>query len=258
MFLTAVSGKPVDPDDPAWTRPSSGDRRSFSLLVEALPYEAFESRARFPMLASMYLADLLNHLTPKRRPQYDEDGLAAIVQKAWSQSSAFRRFLVSFHRLHDHYGGRVNEDNLVGLREETPVEFLDLCALTVESLLGERLGPKSPKSFHKRVCEAGKRIAKSFGIRDAQSFLGRLNELLEKHARLHDLPQSKSDPFIGAEQTGHSDPVAAFLLKCLVNFAILRNYAAHHDCIDDELFRYGWVGAGVEGLTVVVVTSLSI
>jgi len=36
-----------------------------------------------------------------------------------------------------------------------------------------------------------------------------------------------------------------------VNAAVMRNYAAHHECLDHELFSLRWAAAGLEALLVI-------
>lgn len=194
--------------------------------------------------------------------QLDEAAIEKLTAKWWPHSVAFRRFALAYHRLYGHYVGRINEQRLVGLEEETPIEFLILCALLIEKLLGERLGSNPPKEFNKRVLVAARCIAKPYGIQDCQAFSAELALALGKgplgKTQLHELPQKLQDPFVQESDFQHPDPAARFFLKTFANFAVMRNYSAHHYCIDEQLFQEGWVAAGVEALMIVALTILTV
>jgi hypothetical protein len=73
---------------------------------------------------------------------------------------------------------------------------------------------------------------------------------------LHDLTAQKNNPF----STGRHLPRASLaeaLSAMFFDFVVTRNYAAHHDCIDDEIVYRAWGRDPLEGLLGVVLLSLS-
>jgi hypothetical protein len=50
----------------------------------------------------------------------------------------------------------------------------------------------------------------------------------------------------------------AFFETAVINLAILRNYAAHHTCLDFELIHTDWVKDPLESLLVVMLTALEV
>ena len=261
-LVNLINGKPVPFDDPLWGVPDDEMPRGWAPLTSVLPFEADCAKREFPDHADIALSDsAFNRLVPYER-RLDEAAIERLTAQWWPYSVPFRRLALAFHRLYDHYVGRVNEQRFVGLTEETPVEYLILCALLVEKLVNERLGAKSPKGFYARTRKAAERIASLYGVQDQEAFSAEVKEKVSSgelsKTDLHDLPQRPRNPFVEESDFRHPEPVACFLLKSFVNFAVLRNYAAHHDCIDEQLFQEYWVGAGVEALIVVTLTVLTV
>ena len=260
-----IKGKPVPYDDPFWGFPDDQMSRKWTPLPSVLSFEADHSKRDFPIHAEIALGDgEFNQVVPQER-RLNEVAIEKLTAKWWPHSAAFRRFALAFYRLYGHYVGRINEQRLVNLEEETPVEFLILCALHVEKLLGERLAPSPPAEFNKRVCEVARRVARLYGIQDQKTFSKILADAIVDKTQLHDLPQKQPyNPFVKMaefehpEQFKHPEPVARFFLKIFVNFTVLRNYSAHHDCIDAQLFQEGWVAAGVEALVVTTLAVLTV
>lgn len=261
-LVGVINGKPVPYDDPFWGFPADQMSREWAPLPSVLSFEADDAKREFPSHADIALSDsAFNQVVPPEK-RLDEEAIEELTAKWWLRSAPFRRFVLAFDRLYRHYVGQVNEGRLVGLTEETPVEFLILCALLAEKLLNEWLHPEQPKGFHALVRAAAELVAPPYGVKDQGAFSAEVKEtissgLLSKTA-LHDLSQRPRNPFVEACDFRHSEPVARFLLKSFVNFAVLRNYSAHHDCIDGQLFREYWVGAGVEALMVVMLTILTV
>ena len=253
-----VKGEPVPYDDSLWGIPASGMLREWTPLPSVLPLEADEAKREFPIHAEIALGDgKFNQVVPNGK-QLNEAAIEKLTASWWPRSAAFRRFALAYNRLYDHYVGRINEMRLVSLEEETPIEFLILCALHLEKLLGERLGPIPPAGFAQRVLKVASLIAEGYGVQDQQRFLDDLQEAIKNKTKLHDLPKNPDDPFSEEADFQHPELVARFLLKTFVNFAVLRNYSAHHDCIDAQLFQKGWVAAGVEALMVITLAILTV
>ncbi|MFL6199882.1 MAG: hypothetical protein ACJ76J_11940 [Thermoanaerobaculia bacterium] len=253
-----IKGEPVAYDDPFWEVPANGMLRQWAPLPSVLPFEADEAKREFPIHAEIALSDSeFNQVVPQER-RLNEGVIEKITAKWWPRSAAFRRFALAYDRLYRHYAGRINKQRLVGIEEETPIEFLILCALHVEKLLGERLVPNPPKTFKERVHKVACLVGKPYGVQNQKAFLDELRDAIDKKTKLHDLPQNPDDPFTEEADFQHPEPVARLFLKILVNSVVLRNYSAHHDCIDAQLFQEGWVAAGVEALMVTTLTILTV
>lgn len=258
MLVELIQGGSVSYDDPFWGYPTDGELRKWAPLPSVLPFEADNAKIEFSSHADIVLSDsTFNQVVPKGM-QLDETSIERLTAKWWPHSAAFRRFALSYDRLYGHDAGRINEQRLVGIEEETPIEFLILCALHIEKLLGELLAPDPPGEVNKRVRVAACRIAKPYGIQGQQAFLKELAEVLHNKTQLHDLPQKPRDPFLKESDFKHPEPVARLFLKAFANFKVLRNYSAHHDCIDTQLFQQGWVTAGVEALMIITLAILTV
>jgi hypothetical protein len=254
--LEVLTGQPENPQDEFWS-PADRQPRGWARLTDALPFEAHQAQHRLPEQAAAEIDRSDYHALAPPHLKLNESALEKLTAEWWTKSVALRRFALALRRLTDHNFGHVNEQRLVALVEETPVEFLILCALHGERFLHERFAPGAGWSFWKLLQAAAERFATSYGIVDKTAFLDELKEAYHSKARLHDLPQNPGDPFTTAASFRHPEPFARFWLSTLTNFAVMRNYAAHHDCLDDKLFQNYWVAAGLEALIIVMFATLA-
>lgn len=243
QFLGQVAGDAIDLDDAFWNPP---DRmaREWAALPDALAFEWHEAKENFPRNALHYL-EAFNLAAPGRA--FDE---AALVKEAerMNASVPFRRFILAFHRLHQHYGGAINSEFRIQLREETPIDFLVLCALFAEKLVNEAYFSKKPGAslpgFNALVLWFAGEVERSKGLAGIRAKV----EQRMGETKLHDLPQTRLNPFKSVPAASE----ALMLEEAFVNFVKLRNYAAHHDVLDFELIHTAAAKPAIESLLVIV------
>ena len=258
-FLEEATDQEVDLDDPYWGIPDDGMSRGWTPLPEALPYENLGARRAFPLQADVYLEDL-NRLNGIR--VFDRTRLKVLVDRWWPRSVPLRRFCLAFHRLH---GSLPTErDDRIGLRAQTPVEFLILCVLHTEKILRDaylatavtaatvpRLGAGALAKF------SAEAVLRSYGFRREQDGSQELASLLKRKSQLYTLPLNPRNPFVATTAFTWGDDLAKQLLTAFANFVILRNYAAHHDCLDDQLVYAPMAETALEAVLIPVLTILA-
>jgi hypothetical protein len=255
QFVRLLNGQPEDPEDDFWT-PHDRQPRRWATLRDALPSEEGKARRRLPREAAAELARSGYHKLAPAHLRLDRDTLQILTDRWWPESVALRRFGLALQRLTDHNFGQVNEQHLVQLVEQTPIEFLILCALHAERLLTERFAPREGASLRQLLDRAAARFADVYGIVDKPGFLAEFGRGYKK-SKLNDLPQNPGNPFTAPAHFPHAEPLVSFWVSTLANVAVMRNYAAHHDCIDEQLFSHLWVGIGVEALVVTIFVTLA-
>ncbi|HEX6900104.1 MAG TPA: hypothetical protein VF789_10340 [Thermoanaerobaculia bacterium] len=254
-FLRQATGMEIDLDDPFWGFPEDMMSRGWTPLPEVLPYEAFTAKADFPIQASVYL-DRSNRLLPQ---PFNKGRLHEITVSWWSKSVTFRRFCLAFLRLHQFF---YTEDDRIGLRESTPIDFLILCVLHAEKILRDRYldmskGALKAPDFVPLTLESAGLVLRSFKVKGSGLAIQQLRRKLNEKGDLHDLHANPRNPFVSEADFTHTDPLVRHLLACFSNFAILRNYAAHHDSLDDQLVSDPMAQDSIESMLVVTLTMLN-
>jgi len=233
--LVESTGQDIDYDDPFWGIPEDRMRRTWAPLPEALPYESLEVKRGFSLQASVYLDDV--NLLLGERP-FDEAALKELVTTWWPRSVALRRFCLAFQRLHAHLS--TEKGDKIGLRAQTPVEFLLLCVLHAEKILRDRYLEARPGTTRlptvtPLILAEAERVLKAIGFPDCDAGLRELGTALKSRGQLHDLHLNPRSPFVAATDFSWGGDLGKCLLAAFANLGILRNYAAHHDCLDEEL-----------------------
>ena len=231
-FLAEATGTAVDYDEPFWGIPEDRQRREWAPLPEALPYESHEVRREFPYRASIYLEDINALLEGK---PFEETALKELVLAWWPRSVALRRFCLAFQRLHDQLISEKGDK--IGLRAQTPIEFLILCVLHAEKILRDRYlegrtGTTRSPSVTKLLLVEAEKVLWARGFPDCDAGLSEMEDLLKARGQLHDLHLNPRSPFVEAADFTWGGDLEKRLLVSFANLGILRNYAAHHDCLD--------------------------
>jgi hypothetical protein len=234
QFYEAVTGKEADLADPYWA-PRDRMNHGFTPLPEVLPFEALSAKWSFPEQAMVYLEGRAQVIGP-----ISEDRLEALAERWWHPSVQFRRFCMAFKRLHDDYS--VSSEDKLGFRARTPIEFLILSCLNAEKMLQMRYrhrrpGANLPRSARTLVGEMYGEVLRARGVLKPSVNAARLVELLRQNDRdqLHGLSQNPQNPFIVTQEITWGDALTSALAIAFGNLVILRNYAAHHDVLDDML-----------------------
>lgn len=256
-FHNLLAKDQIDPYDAYWNPPDRQSRR-WARLKKALPFEKDRARAEFPRMALMYL-NRFNAVVAAHQV-LTEEKIREITEYWWGRGGLFRRFVLAFDRLHQHYSGSINGDNDVELIEQTPADFLVLTALHAEKLLVEQKAVARPKEAASGTSKLLKYWAEIvaityFGVKGdgIESFRRRIKERLENETALHDLSLKPKNPFV--DLNGAADGLS-FFENAIINTMILRNYSAHHSCLDFELTHGPWVKDPLESIIVVVLTVL--
>jgi hypothetical protein len=256
-FLAEATGKNVDYDDPFWGIPEDGMSREWAPLPEALPYESLEAKREFAFQATIYLDDV-NALFEER--PFEEAKIRDLISTWWPKSVALRRFCLAFQRLHDHLASQKGDK--IGLRAQTPVEFLLLCVLHAEKILRDRhlegkTGTIKLPGVTRLILIEAEQILLARGFHGCNEGLLELETLLNTKGQLHYLHLNPRSPFVEAVDVSWGGDLEKHVIASFANLGILRNYAAHHDCLDEELSYTPLGGTVVQALLLTTLLVLS-
>ena len=256
-LLEILSCRQVDPFD-EWWDPPDHNPRPWARLRDALPYEHWLCQEITWQVGPAYLQEF-NRVAPLAIV-FDHDSLREAVRRWWYSSLPFRRFCVAFARLHEEINRPRDPHDLVGLRLSIPVEYLRLCALDTERFLLSLIQSsathrgKVPR-FNDLLLKAFDELCARSGSAPQPGLRAQLKEELEKYTQLHDLPSTRKLPFEALSRVAQGD-AASLVRSCLFNLAVLRNYAAHHDCLDEEIADQGIAMPAIESMLVLFAIGL--
>jgi hypothetical protein len=251
-LLSIVADQPIDFDDPFWN-PRDREPRAWAVPADVLPFENSEARRSLPRTAPIFL-DKINALLPPQR-QLTTPTIKTLIDHWWDQSPALQRLVLHLHRLH-HSGGSPNEDDPLTFEHVTTIDQLILVTGSAERLFLERYlqrrgGSAKAPGFRGLLLETIDRITGSLGIPPVRQDV---DNLLEK-TQLHDLTTTPKNPFAAA----HGLPITTLpeqLIAAAFNVATMRNYAAHHDVLDDDLLAKNWGREPLESIHVLAMLLL--
>lgn len=242
-LLTRIPGERFSWKDEAW--------RDLGLLDEVLPLEGPVARFRFERQAPYYLQGFPS-LVPGKA--YDRERFAGLTERYWGVSVQFSRFCRAYDRMHQDLGGGRERGALVSLVDSTPVEHFLLCALLLEKLLAslytQQTGRRELPSFKKLILHTVERIERSASL----SGIGA--KLMDGWSDRTDLKGLAANPKDPLTPLSRSSTPEAMIETAFRNFAILRNYFAHHDVLDRQLPYSDMGRTGVKSLLLVLVLSL--
>ena len=224
-----LSGEPIDPFDQFWFSKSLS-RGESAMLIDALPHEEWLARRGFARLAVRYQRDF------PQQYLMGEDQFADLLARHWEPCPPLRRFCLAWVRLHDQLRSEDRDrhaDQILAANER--IEQFNLIGLHAERLLRHvHALLHSPEPDIKPIVRAAVERCVRFTAKAHQNAAGRrLSELL-KVTKLHQRRSAEELTITSAEvKTGSA--AADQLVAGHLNALILRNYAAHHDYLDDEL-----------------------
>jgi hypothetical protein len=250
-FVAEGTGVAAPLNDPVWTSDSRCEHL-WARMDEALPYELERARDEFPFLASMYLADFAESVHVPAL----ESRLEVLTRAWWSESYPFRRFTLLFHRLHGTLGGDTKER--ITFDEENTVDYLILCTLVAEKLMAwfwlrEHSQPAELPGFKSLLLASLTRVAQSLKVEPPEE---QFNALYSGTA-LYDLTTTRKLKFFESVSALEDERRLQWLVRTALNFAIMRNYAAHHECLDAELTYSESGNQALTAVTTLVVLLLS-
>jgi hypothetical protein len=79
------------------------------------------------------------------------------------------------------------------------------------------------------------KILQAKGFSDCGEGLKELEDIMKIKGQLHELHLNPISPFVETVNISWGGGLEKSLTASFANFGILRNYAAHHDCLDEEL-----------------------
>lgn len=251
-FLEHFSGERVDAFEEFWDPPDPNPRR-WARLRDALPYEEWRCQELTWQVASSYLENF-NRIVPPAIA-FEEEALRRAVRRWWRSSVQFRRFCVAFARLHEELGNRRDPYDLVGLRFSIPVEYLRLCALETERFLLSLLPAlQRAPGFSELTQRALSVFCQRLGLPGEAELRSQLQQDL-KRTQLYDLESTGFLPLEPLESIGPRD-TASLVTRSLFNLAVLRNYSAHHDSLDEEIAFGGIAMPAIEAMLVLFAIGL--
>jgi hypothetical protein len=234
-FIATIAGTPSNYRDLRWYISDRMPRR-WAELYDALPYEHWIAQETFARRAALYLTDTkrfrFRHPVPT-----SETELQKALDRRWPMSYGFRRFTLLFKRLHD----LLNRDSesLVTFTDRNVIDYMILGCLVVERMVTEWWLAQNPSAAKLPSFDV---MLEHLAIEFARlSGCSPINRLLHKHrdaAKLHALKTGARLPLLAATSASQRQ----FVFTTLHNLRVMRNYSAHHDCLDYEL-SYGREGA---------------
>jgi hypothetical protein len=236
--LERLTGKRVDFLDRFWY----DDRQAneWACLIDALPREEELARREFPHTALMYLQSYRTALA--QRVAVDADGLHRLISKNWHRSYPLRRFVLAIHRLHQELRGEALIGSEPVIRRAERIEQFNLALMHAERVLSsehrERRTETRYPDFRKLAKETLNHLLSRWSLTKgavSRSSQERMQELLDRHAMLHDLEPQQGLPFVFPTAVASGSETADQFAAMLINVVIARNYAAHHDALDAHL-----------------------
>ena len=210
-------------------------------LIDALPREEELARKDFPDTAMMYLPRYLKDVPPLAA--IDVPGLHRLVADNWVHSRPLRRLVLALHRLHEELGGEALMESERRIRKAERIEQFNLTMLHAERVLSFEYRKRCQTTKYPEIRSLAKdtinHLIGKWGFankgavsRDAQSAVKRL---LQERAMLHELDSDQGLQLVQSEEINSGSEAVDAICAAFINLVIARNYAAHHDAIDDEL-----------------------
>lgn len=243
-----------DPDffDEFWGEPKDRMRRQWLPLGSALPMEEYRALRDFPDQASVYFGNVPEPVSKSLLGDLRDrcEAVRAQARVSWPTL----RFVVNFQRLHAHYDGSINADNLIDARLETPLEHAQNISLQLESMLRPQSSVEA-KSFRKMLLELLEWSVESQSPAEVSAvrleYKKRTNELWQQqHQAPVKLGVFEPPTFAGLGL------VSAFLLASFLNAYVFRNYLAHRNELDSGLLLDRDSGLAVQGVLLVFLEAL--
>ncbi len=238
VCIERISGRTVDYRDPVWH--DDHQAHPWSPLIKALPREEELARDEFPHQASLYLAKSTGSI-----PQISSigpDALRTLINVQWNRSRATRRFVLAFHRLHEQLHGQRLMASEEVIRKTEVIDQMNLAFMHAERVLSFESRQRSGSTTYPEIRALAKdsldHVLRKLGVAGSpivRLALERAHQLLQERAMLHDLDSTNGLRLVLPKEVATGSDAADTLVAAFVNFVIARNYAAHHDALDDEM-----------------------
>ncbi|MBL8801854.1 MAG: hypothetical protein JNN27_07660 [Planctomycetes bacterium] len=231
-MLEDLTDKPVDPFDEFWFS-NDRERRQWAQLIDALPYEEWVARRDFPCRTAHYQKEFPETL------RHGKGQLALLLAQHWPSCAPLRRFCLAWMRLHGELSGRhrdlpaaatiktnerIEQFNLIALHTERVLRFVDDHMHT-----GRSKQPRSNDVVVAAILRSVAVVAPSAVVSEQW-----VKDEVRERTALHAVPPA-SDAICTPSSVGTGDSNADSVIAAHLNALIARNYAAHHDYLDDAL-----------------------
>jgi hypothetical protein len=251
QFLSITTGTRIDENDPYFDPPDRNPR-PWARPREVLPFESHDAKRSLPRTAPLYLteANVLLSAPDRLTTEY----LQAHLDTWWETVPAFGRFCINLHRLHQHYSPNTTHQRVL-LQERTPIDYLLLTAISTERVLLHQhqaaTGATDAPSFKQLLLATSDRLTTRLGIPSIRQ------DVADKwdDTMLHDLTSTRRNPFATANGLPKTT-LPELLIAAFFDVAVMRNYAAHHDVLDDELITQSWGREPLQALLLITLLSL--
>jgi len=236
-LLRILSGRPVDFLAPDWTYPDRFQRQ-WAQLIDALPIDVELSRREFSHMALAYLDGYPR--MAGRQLSLDEKAIDDLLAKFWDSSRALRRFCLAFFRMHQELGGDAAGEDVIHSNEV--IEQLIITILNAEKLLVSVHRKRQPGQNRRQpgtrqvVRDQLQLLLREFKLskdRIQDRAMEKASVLLQEKSSLYDL-DAHGLQFVVPTDIGSGSDDADYFAAAHVNFVITRNYAAHHDSLDEK------------------------
>lgn len=237
-LLWDLTGEPVDPFDPFWYSDRRGHAQ-WAQLIEALPFEEWLARRDFPELAVRYQWNSPNPFV-MGKPE-----LSDLVARHWPTCPPLRRFCLAWVRLHKEMRGGDRDlpaDATIAANER--IEQFNLVALHTERLMRNGYDVFHPRQPEDPQPEARDVVLDAIerALRRAadgyQSVAAKRADKLFRRTSLRTMPDA-TDLLVAPSDVNCGSSAADHVVAAHLNALIARNYAAHHEYLDDDLVYPG-------------------
>lgn len=235
-LLQILSGRPIDFLAPDWTYPDRCSRH-WAQLIDALPRDVELSRKRFSDFALAYLDE--SPYAPGGNLPLDAKAIDDLLGRFWNISRALRRFCLAFFRMHQELGHRGSASGGDVIHSNEVIEQMIATILNAEKLnvsVHRKRSPNgrqpgTPSVARDQLCRLLTKFKLGKGGIQARSMSG-LDRLIKKKGKLHGLDK-RGPLFVCSTDIGSGSDDADYFAAAHANFIIARNYAAHHDILDE-------------------------
>lgn len=251
-LVARIEGSDPDFFDDFWGEPKDRMRRLWLPLGSALPMEEYRALRDFPGQASVYFGNVPSTVSQSLLGDLPER--FEVVRTKARVSWPTMRFVVNFQRLHGHFDGSINADNLIDARLETPLEHAQNISMQLESMLRPQSSFEA-KSFPKMLLELLEWSVES----QAPAEVSAVRDEYNKRTKVLSQQKYQTPVKLGVFEPptfAGLGPTSSFQLASFLNAYVFRNYLAHRSELDSDLLLDRDASLAVQGVLLVFLEAL--
>ena len=214
--------------------------------------EEYRALRDFPDQASVYFGNVPQLVSKSLLGDLHDRCEAVRIQARVSWPTM--RFVVNFQRLHAHYDGSINADNLIDARLETPLEHAQNISLQLESIIRPQSSFEA-KTFGKMLLELLEWSVESQAPAEVPAVRVEYKKRTDELSKQRHQAPVKLGVFEPATFAGLG-LVSAFQLASFLNAYVFRNYLAHRNELDSDLLLDRDSRLAVQGVLLVFLEAL--